>query len=158
MSHIYGQIQQLSNSNSGTGVETPEATLVNMYVSADVPTNGDTPRSIYGVFSDGSKKLFAGGGGTVTNVTYNQLNTLVLGGDLVPNAVYVIPFTTKANIVGAPLIAGNVITGTVEHLMITAASTNTFYKNVISQEYPLDTIEYDFFDVLCEDGVTARPG
>jgi len=47
---------------------------------------------------------------------------------------------------------------TVETLILTGTSVNTFDVRVQSVQFPSDIIEFDITNILCEDGTTARKG
>ncbi len=49
-------------------------------------------------------------------------------------------------------------TGTAENIIVLAVSVNGFSSLAYSVSYPQDVLEYDFDDILCEDGTTARNG
>jgi hypothetical protein len=48
--------------------------------------------------------------------------------------------------------------GPLETLVLFATSNNTFSNKVFSPSFPKDNIEYDFDNILCEDGTTPRKG
>jgi len=76
-------------------------------------------------------------------------------GGLVAGGIYQITdYATTHRINGTSIIHK----GPMETLTLKALTPNTFDSIVISTLYPKDTIRYDITDVLCEDGITPRPG
>ncbi len=154
-SHVYGRILQTLKSG-----DLPEGITCQMRVSpnADSPhLQGDVPRGLYLKFSDGTEILIGGGDGTnvkIINTTYNDLTDIVNNSELVAGNVYKIDIQTKQVISGTTAIH----TGTTETIYLTASSVNTFSGNVVSEQFPFDTIHYDFFSSFCENGTTPRTG
>jgi hypothetical protein len=105
---------------------------------------------------DDYRPLSADSSSGVVSLEYSEIKTLVNGSQLIPGrwyyildfqTIHLIPNTTDIN------------TGPVEPLLLLATSENTFGSRVYSpQLYPNDIIEFDFNNVLCEDGTTPRKG
>lgn len=94
------------------------------------------------------------GAGGIIDTTYDALKTLKDAGNLAPGQLYRFAFQTVHQIQSTTVIN----TGVAENFIIQAIGTNRFNKQVASELYPQDIIEYDFDSALAEDGVTARPG
>jgi hypothetical protein len=92
---------------------------------------------------------------TAISITYGDLYNLYNNLSLVPGQFYLItdfqtihliPNTTDIN------------TGPIEPLLVLATSENTIGSRAYSLEFATDIIEYDFANILCEDGTTPRKG
>ena len=100
--------------------------------------------------------------------TYSELKELKDAGELTPGAKYLLTdYVTKyrqpyTNVIKtADIVQGDITTpesDKYEPLVLTAASTDTFYPIAASLQYPQDIIWYNFDDNKCEDGTTPRKG
>jgi hypothetical protein len=94
-------------------------------------------------------------GGGIVSHTYAELATLKTGSTLVPGQLYQITdFVTKHVI----SYTSEIHIGTAENIIIQATAINAFSPIAYSALYPQDILEYDFDDILCEDGTTPRYG
>jgi hypothetical protein len=104
-------------------------------------------------------------------MTYASIKALKDAGSLVAGGLYRItdnqtihniPNSVALNVHGTVYESASSWTNTksegVEELILTAATTNAFAPNVVSPTFPNDIIQFNFDDILCEDGVTARRG
>ena len=93
---------------------------------------------------------------TTVSIQYLDLVNLKDSNLLVEGTFYKINnFRTKHIIQNSANILN---TGSSEPLIVLATSINKFDIQAYSTIYPNDTIEYDFDDNLCEDGITDRNG
>jgi len=92
---------------------------------------------------------------TAISITYGDLYNLYNNSSLVPGqhylitdfqTIHLIPNTTDIN------------TGPIEPLLVLATSENTIGSRAYSLTFATDIIEYDFANILCEDGTTPRKG
>lgn len=84
--------------------------------------------------------------GVITMASYAALKTLVTNSELEPGMWYSFPYETK-HVVAGPGILNTASTGytpITETLVIKAKSTNAFYHEAKSLNYPSDEILYDF--------------
>lgn len=79
-------------------------------------------------------------GGVITGNTYDSLLDLTYNNGLVAGKVYELDFNT----IDCISYTDTIYTGATETLYLTASSTNSFYAEVISKQYPQDIIYYDF--------------
>jgi hypothetical protein len=88
--------------------------------------------------------------------TFAQLQSDISGSLLIIGQSYLITnYETRHQIDGTGNLNDNNV---VEPLFIIASANNDIFRQVYSPSNPFDTIFWDYTDVLCEDGVTARTG
>lgn len=105
------------------------------------------------------------------SMTYAQIAVLKASNGLTAGSYYTItdnqtihniPYTTALNVQGTVYENAATWTNTksegVEPLTIMAITTSAFSNIAYSPSFPNDLIQFDFNNVLCEDGVTARRG
>ena len=99
-----------------------------------------------------------GGGGSVSVIpkTFTELKDLVADEDLVPGSIYEVVIHTKHVIINTSPAVIN--TGDAETVWLQAISPTKFAGRILSLDFPLDIIEYDFNDQLVENGSEAREG
>ena len=91
----------------------------------------------------------------LTTVSGATLQSKMAAGELTPFTSYKISdFRTVHKVVGST----HIHTGDVEQLIVTAISTREVDIRAYSPAFPLDYIEIDMHDTLCEDNTTARLG
>lgn len=93
-----------------------------------------------------------GGSGSVSNVTYSELTTIVNAAGLTPGSKYLLSdFRTRHEI---PESQREIHVGDLEPLILTAATEDTFELEAFSTIYPQDIIHYKWeaeFDVFIDD-------
>jgi|1_EtaG_2_1085319.scaffolds.fasta_scaffold00140_29 hypothetical protein len=108
----------------------------------------------------------------ITDVTYAELEALVLAETVVPLAYYrITDYQTIHLIYGTTAEYNNTsvifdigdnttaaFTPETEPLIIQARNTTTFFPQAISEAYPEDKLLYDFTASTTEDGLISRPG
>ena len=119
----------------------------------DTPING-----AYNLFIDTSDNLIKvkdengnliGGGSSISEITFSELNDLWDGGNLTPGQYYKITdyqtFYDQPNwdAAGQAITTGNYKSGSVEPLVVFATSDNTLSPYAYSLDWPRDTIKYD---------------
>ncbi|KAF0193988.1 MAG: hypothetical protein FD166_3614 [Bacteroidetes bacterium] len=96
-------------------------------------------------------------------LTHGELIALMAANDgagaLEPGLEYrVTNYRTMNNYRNGNTVLPGVNTAETEVLIVKAITPNSISEDVKSEQFPGDIIFYDSGDVLCEDGVTARPG
>jgi len=89
-----------------------------------------------------------------TEISPNELKNLYANAQLTPGESYAFDFQTKHIITGT----NELHIGDTEKIVLTAATTNKFFKNALSLDFPSDIIGFDFDNNVCEDGITPRLG
>jgi hypothetical protein len=91
--------------------------------------------------------LINSGGGTI-DTDFASIETLIASNGLVPMTWYRFEHTTVHYVQDITNIGSEDIHyGTPEYIYILANSTNTFYKNAISESHPEDTLHWEYFTV-----------
>ena len=95
----------------------------------------------------------------IQDITFLDSRKLATDGKLIPGQRYSIQdYKTKQSLRFTSGDAWYQHEGPTEPLVVTAATGSTFHRVAYSPAYPNDIIHYLATSVLCEDGVTPKPG
>jgi len=100
-------------------------------------------------------RIFGGISENFVSLTFSQLQALIGASDLTPGTFYLVnDFQTIHQIINTSTIN----TGPVEPIFSIATSTTALSSGARSTVYLKDSIEIDWTNILCEDGITPRKG
>ena len=126
--------------------------------AAGIPLTGALQYSashFWGFDSSEWLQLDGGGSGNLfTDITYHALTELIVTETLGKGLYRITDFQTKHQIPYTNVI--NI--GNTEPLIVLATSTASIDHKAYSELYPQDIIHYDWSSMICEDGLTLRPG
>lgn len=91
--------------------------------------------------------------------TYAELKALRDSGGLIPGRQYILTgYKTKYQQPISNVIKETSVGDAGERLVLTAATSDSFYTECASLDFPQDIVYFDMDDVVCEDNATPREG